>query len=385
MWRLTLVEMFEIHQRLDLAGLIAKKLNLVQLLDGADYEIGLLSSYEPREFVFQYGESDFDFVARHAEHLGVSFIFEHRDVDRVVFVDTADGFPAASGDALEFGDSGHGHGVFSIEHVRTPIQRMYVSRDFNYRQPLEELHGEFELSAGFGGGRIEYGGHFKTKRGAARFAKIRAEEQLAKKDVYVCRSNAMRATAGSTFTISGHNTDLPKLLVTEVRHRMELTTHGGGDGTEIGYQNEFFAIDASLTYRPPRRTAIPRIDGVLTGIIESSPNRVERYALLDEQGRYSVRFAFDTAALGASEKPSHRIRMLQPHAGPGYGIHFPLKPGTEVFVAFSNGDPDRPIIVGAAPNPATLTPVTESEGTMNRIKTESGVLIEIQDGFGPRP
>jgi hypothetical protein len=41
--------------------------------------------------------------------------------------------------------------------------------------------------------------------------------------------------------------------------------------------------------------------------------------------------------------------------------------------------------VGAAPNPATLTPVTESEGTMNRIKTESGVLIEIQDGFGPRP
>ena len=61
-------------------------------------------------------------------------------------------------------------------------------------------------------------------------------------------------------------------------------------------------------------------------------------------------------------------------AGAGYGMHFPLRPGVEVLVAFIGGDPDRPIIVGAAPNAITPSPVTQSNSTKNRIRTASGAM-----------
>lgn len=75
------------------------------------------------------------------------------------------------------------------------------------------------------------------------------------------------------------------------------------------------------------------------------------------------------------------MRMAQQHAGAGYGTHFPLRPGTEVLMAFVNGDVDRPIVIGAVPNMVTPTPVTSADHLHHRIRTASGVQIEFEDGF----
>jgi type VI secretion system secreted protein VgrG len=69
--------------------------------------------------------------------------------------------------------------------------------------------------------------------------------------------------------------------------------------------------------------------------------------------------------------------MLQNHAGEGYGTHFPLKPGTEVAIAFVGGDPDRPIIVGAIPNALTPSPVTATNPGVHRMRTSRGVTIDL--------
>ena len=71
--------------------------------------------------------------------------------------------------------------------------------------------------------------------------------------------------------------------------------------------------------------------------------------------------------------------MAQPHAGENYGMHFPLKPGAEVLMTFIDGDPDRPIIIGAVPHAATPSPVTQQNVTSNVIRTVSGVTIELDD------
>jgi type VI secretion system secreted protein VgrG len=47
-----------------------------------------------------------------------------------------------------------------------------------------------------------------------------------------------------------------------------------------------------------------------------------------------------------------------------------------------DGDPDRPIIVGAVPNPVTPSPVVAADATKNRLKTECGMLLEIEEGVG---
>ena len=73
---------------------------------------------------------------------------------------------------------------------------------------------------------------------------------------------------------------------------------------------------------------------------------------------------------------------MQPHAGPGYGMHFPLRRGVEVLIAFVNGDPDRPIIAGTIPNPLTASPVSSDNKERNIIRTGAGNEINIDDTKG---
>ncbi|HBQ14767.1 MAG TPA: hypothetical protein DEF51_27775 [Myxococcales bacterium] len=73
------------------------------------------------------------------------------------------------------------------------------------------------------------------------------------------------------------------------------------------------------------------------------------------------------------------MRRAQPSAGEGYGMHFPLHIGSEVAIVHVNGDPDRPLIVGAVPNAATQSPVIAGNAPQSRIRTGSGVVFELDD------
>jgi type VI secretion system secreted protein VgrG len=179
----------------------------------------------------------------------------------------------------------------------------------------------------------------------------------------------------------GHpRADALDLLIVEVEHegRWPLFDDAPEDA-ELHYTNSFKAISAEKTYRPPRRTPRPRIHGVVTGIVQPLPGAdVGAVARLDEHGRYVVQIHFDTAPPGG-QKASHAVRMAQPYAGPNHGMHFPLRPGAEVLLGFVDGDPDRPIILGAVPNAIAPSPVAAANANTHRISTAAGVVIEISD------
>ena len=50
-----------------------------------------------------------------------------------------------------------------------------------------------------------------------------------------------------------------------------------------------------------------------------------------------------------------------------------------MLVGFIDGDPDRPLIVGAAPNPIKPSPVTGKFPVSHQMKTASGITFEIVD------
>jgi type VI secretion system secreted protein VgrG len=380
--RLTLVETQEVFLDLSIPDILKEKLALVNL-GATDVDLRLLDKYPPRDIVVQYRETDLGFVSRLAEHLGVSYFFDHEGgSDRVVFTDHNEGFARIERlSAVPYRGRGERRDVFRIEARRDLVPASYAVVDYDYRAPHLELTSSFEHPAGYAGGVVEYGSHHRTPAEGDRLARVRAEERDVRGRFFVGESDVTELTAGALFELQGHpQLGDRRLLVVEVEHRGAQVAGGhGGDGGE-GYANTFRAVDASHPYRPPRVTPRPRIHGLLTAITEPAPKgSAGRVAQIDEQGRYTVRFFFDIAGSEGRQRSSARVRMAQPHAGDGYGIHFPLKPSVEVTVSFVDGDPDRPIIVGAVPNPVTMSPVTGHDPLMNRIKLASGALIEFKD------
>lgn len=382
-WRLTLVETQDIFRNLSVPDIIKSKLELVGMA-AEDFEFRLRESYPVREFVVQYGESDFAFICRLAEHIGISFFFEgHETCEKMVFTDHPDGFrPRDGAEKVAFRARGEEREVFALESTTNVVPANYMVNDYNYRTPLLPLTSTFELPSGYAGGVFEYGGHFKTPEEGVALARVRAQERDSRRRVFDGKSDVAPFSAGAKTTLEGHpRGDSMPLLIVEVEHhgRQSVALHGAG-GSERNYENAFRAIPAEVVFRPARVTPKPRIYGVVTGIVVGGvAGASNEFACIDEEGRYNVQFLFDHA-YAAGVKHPRPVRMAQPHAGPDYGMHFPLKPGVEVLVAFIDGDPDRPLIVGAVPNPVTPSPVKATNGNQNRIKTVSGILVEFEDG-----
>lgn len=379
-WRSSLIRTQEIYMDRSLREIIEQKLDLIGL-EGASAFL-LHGKDERREFVVQYDETDLAFISRLAEHVGWSFHFDHTDDgDRIVWSDHQDGFRAIEGaERAAFRPRGEHTDVYRIDATTRLVPAMFAVGDFNYMAPQLDLYSVCEVTGGYGGGVVEYHTHQKTSEEGAVLARIRAEESQA--GALVIRGEAALCTlsAGARLTLTGHPVlDSIELLVVSVEHHGKFLAYNVAAGADESYRATFEAIPADVPFRPQRVTPRPKIVGMVSGIIEADPGVSTQRAWIDEHGRYLVRMLFDTAAPG-ERKASLPIRMAQAHSGPGYGVHFPLRPGAEVLIAFIGGDPDRPVIIGSVPNALTPTPVVEKDATLHRIRTWSGVQVEIDDG-----
>jgi type VI secretion system secreted protein VgrG len=378
--RLGLVETQEIFVGKSVPEIIRTKLERHGFGEPADLDLRLLGAYAARDFVMQYRETDLAFVSRLAENLGISFFFEHKDDhDRIVFTDHEHGFTHAQGGAITHAPRGEKGGVYDLDLCERIAPTSHIVHDYNYRTPLVDLTAASDLESGNGGGVVEYACNVKTPGEADALALARAEERRSRQVVYEGKSGVLEFTSGARVVVKdvpGVEGDAAWLLV-EVTHEATMPLPGELSDTDAHYRGTFRAVPGGFTYRPPRVTPRPHIGGVVTGVIQVGPNgEIDGIAPVDAEGRYNVTLHLDTSELGA-QKTSHPIRMAQPFAGPSYGMHFPLRRGTEVMIVFANGDPDRPIIAGALYNAAVPNPVVANNAASHRIRSISGALFEI--------
>jgi uncharacterized protein involved in type VI secretion and phage assembly len=132
------------------------------------------------------------------------------------------------------------------------------------------------------------------------------------------------------------------------------------------YSNDFAASPwAAFTSetRPPR----PLAPGFVTA--EVVDNR-------DPQGlgRLRVRYRWQ-------DQPARTLwmRVATPHAGNGRGMLFLPEPGDEVVVAFEQGDPERPCVMGSVWNGKDRAPYGSG---VQRIVTRSGNALHLSDEQG---
>jgi type VI secretion system secreted protein VgrG len=364
-------------------------------LTGADFEMRLQGPYDPLEYVCQYGESHLNFVARWCEREGIYYFFDQSDKgEKVIFTDTLiSHMPLSQGDTITYSpvsglEALHEREIVSSFHCRMNLTPQSVLlKDYNYRKPSLDVSGSADVDAKGRGQVYSYGDHIRTPEEGNRIAKIKAEGLLCKKEVFHGEGSVPYMTPGYTFTLKDHyrGTFNQSYLVTDVSHEGNQTGYllagitTGNEERGVWYRNSFSSIVSSVQFRPAHEAVKPRISGTLTAKIDASGSG--QYAELDTQGRYTVIVPFDTSGR-KDGKASAPLRMAQPYAGSDHGIHFPLHKGTEVLLTFIDGDPDRPIIQAAVPNPETASPVNVNNETMNAITTASGNKIHIEDQAG---
>lgn len=362
-----------------LPEIIADKLEAAGFARGKDFVLALRGDYPAREFVVQYQESDLAFVQRLAEHAGITLFFRHaggRDV--AVFADSPDVHeqPDGHGGVVEHHVGDDRRAAFEVEETFRRVPERVLLHDYNYRTPQLDQRAGAETSREVArGALVDYGVHVKSPDEAMTLAQVRAEEVAAGHHQVRALTRDLAIRGGARFTLRHGSGAEQALVVTRVVTRSH---HDGAPAMPEtrAWHNEVTAIPAEVPYRPPRVTPRPRVHGLVHAAVDGAVRGP--YAEIDDQGRYKVRFRYDLAGrpdLGAT----HRVRMMQPHAGTRYGMHFPLRPGTEVLIGFVEGDPDRPVIVGTVPNPTTPSPVEEPNLTHNVLRTGSGNEMVLDD------
>lgn len=335
--------------------------------------------YPSHPYTVQYQETDFDFVSRLLEHNGIHYHFTQQpDTEMLVLGDDNKAFAEIVGQETMVYDGTNRRTfedeafVTSLRRFRRPRAAKVRVRDYNWRLPTTPLSSEHDADTRTGHGVFDFfGDHFGTDAAGSRFARLRAEEHVISGDVYSGTTTSRSMLPGSRFVLTGHpNPDLDKAyVVTAIREGVERS-----EGST--YVKSFEAIPADVVYRPARRVPWPRVDGLVNAKVDGEVRATA--TPVDAEGRYKLVLPFDERAKTGG-KASRWVRAAQPSAGSAYGFHFPLHIGTEVVVGHVNGDPDRPIILGAVPNTETESPVLSDNAMQSRMRTGSGIVIELDD------
>ena len=205
------------------------------------------------------------------------------------------------------------------------------------------------------------------------YARIRHEHAISRQIVIRGKSNQANLAPGQHIRIKGST------IAGIDEGIMILTVQGQGNRSEA-YELSFTAIP----YQPlkpyrPEPIPFPTIDGTLPARV-TSPNN-DTYGYIDTQGRYRVKFNFDLKEWRNGEE-SLWLRLAKPYAGSTYGFHFPLIDGTEVAVAFTNGNPDRPYIAHAMHDSQHPDHVTAINKHRNVIRTPANNKLRMDDKRG---
>ncbi|WP_045227943.1 DUF2345 domain-containing protein, partial [Escherichia coli] len=280
---------------------------------------------------------------------------------------------------------GETEAVWGLNTAYSVVEKNVTTRDYNYRTATAEMMTEQHDATG--GDNTTYGeayhyadnflqkGDKEAAESGAFYARIRHERYLNEQAILKGQSTSSLLMPGLEIRVQGD--DAPAVF----RKGVLITGVTASAARDRSYELTFTAIPYSerYGYRP---ALIPRpvMAGTLPARVTSTVKN-DIYAHIDKDGRYRVNLDFDRDAW----KPGYEslwVRQSRPYAGDTYGLHLPLLAGTEVSIAFEEGNPDRPYIAGVKHDSAHTDHVTIQNYKRNVLRTPANNKIRLDDERG---
>lgn len=341
-----------IFQRRTVPQIITEVLKEHDIDDGEMFH--LRSSYPPREYCVQFGETDLHFIQRLCEEEGLHFHFEHSpDAHRVVFGDDQTSFPELSAVAYKpvngmvATEPGVSHFGLRLETRTTRTFR----QDYNFEKPRLNLQSTAGNNEPPGLEDYSYPGHYADLDRGKQLTRRALERHRTDYRLAQGQSNRPDLASGRLITLSEHPSQScnSRWLLTEIRHEGHQPQvleefQGASVARELknGYSNRFSAVPGNTPFRPALRHLKPRILGSQTAVV-TGPEGQEIHC--DAYGRVRVRFHWDRDT-NENDTTSCWLRVASSWAGNRYGAVAIPRVGMEVLVTFLESDPDQPVVSG---------------------------------------
>ena len=380
-----------IYQNQTVPQIVEKILRERHQMRGQDFVFNLKSEYPAREQVMQYGEDDLTFVSRLLSEVGIWFRFAtdaRLKIEVIEFYDDQSGYERGLTLPLRHPSwlfDGATEAVWGLNTAYSVVEKNVTTRDYNYRTATAEMMTEQHDATG--GDNTTYGeayhyadnflqkGDKEAAESGAFYARIRHERYLNEQAILKGQSTSSLLMPGLEIRVQGD--DAPAVF----RKGVLITGVTASAARDRSYELTFTAIPYSerYGYRP---ALIPRpvMAGTLPARVTSTVKN-DIYAHIDKDGRYRVNLDFDRDAW----KPGYEslwVRQSRPYAGDTYGLHLPLLAGTEVSIAFEEGNPDRPYIAGVKHDSAHTDHVTIQNYKRNVLRTPANNKIRLDDERG---
>ncbi|EUL93547.1 type VI secretion system Vgr family protein [Enterobacter hormaechei] len=361
-------------------------------LEGPDFEFRLERSYPARELITQWRETDLQFIQRILSEVGIYWCTEMDDVrglDTYIFADSQLNYrfdvrlpyrePSGLFDGAE-------ESVWDVRTWHRVVTGTVATRDYNYRTATTPMDATVSVrsNAVTTGEHYRYAAPYRTAgddsdpepetESGAFYARLHHERELNKSARIHLFSNASLLAPGQVLEPQGD-------VITALKEGVILTlvTYRGARDSRLHVSVWGMPYTERYCFRPAE-VSRPEIHGSLPARIESREKN-DIYAHLDDQGRYRVRMDFDRD--DAEQGFAYLwLRMAKPYAGETYGWHTPLTDGTEVAIAYSNGDIDLPYIAYALHDSEHPDPVTRDNHTRNVLRTPANNKLRMEDKRG---
>ncbi|WP_218070942.1 type VI secretion system Vgr family protein [Escherichia coli] len=364
-----------------------------------EYEFTLKADYPKREQINQYKENDLAFIERLLAEVGIFYFFTLQPDTQTEVVHFADkqsawtfgkSLPLSSPSGMS---DNAADSVWGINVRQNVVERSVTASDYNHREAQNILASvPADMTRGDGEG-VTYGDVYHyLPRHLERGDKITPSAETGN---FWARLEHERFLSGQT-TISGCSNDAllspaQVLTISEsvIPPTLPSETDNGIIITRAGYiasrKDPLIVMWEGMPYyenrcwRPAAKKR-PVVSGTLTARVTSAKEN-DIYAWQDASGMYRVKFDADRddKKQGMESMP---VRFAKPYGGDKYGFHFPLIQGTEVAIAFHEGDPDRPYIAHALHDSRHVDHVTEANSTRNIIRTAGLNKLRMEDKRG---
>lgn len=364
-----------------------------------EYEFVLKNDYPKREQINQYQESDLAFIERLLSEVGIFYFFTLQpdtQTEVVHFADDQSAWQFGKTLPLNSPSGMNDNAADSVSNIgvrQDVAQASVTAGDYNHREaqqvlltaPADATNGE---GAGttygdvyhYRAGHLESGDKSDPAMETGNFrARIEHERFLAEQTLVSGASTDATLSPGQVLTIT-ETALIPTLPSATANGLVIVRTL-----FTASRQNALSVLWAAVPYSEtrcwrPAAIARPVISGTLMARVTSAKANDE-YAHLNPNGLYWVKFDADRddKAQGYESMP---VRLAKPYGGDTYGMHFPLIQGTEVAVAFHEGDPDRPYIAHALHDSRHPDHVTADNNTRNVIRTAGLNKLRMEDKRG---